>query len=393
MVGVRVTDAALTQAQARARHELAILDTPREDRFARAVRLARRLFDVPVVAVSLISDDGRWYTASAGMELQEGSGGEAFCQATLDADDALVVPDTRVDARFRMNPLVNGRSRVGFYAGQPLTGAGGHRLGVLSLLDTRPRRFSYADIDILRDLADWVQKELASDEELERAFEVQRRLLPRAAPTVPGYEIAGRCVPARDVAGDFFDYFLVGDEVQLSIADVMGKGVAAAIIAASVRAVLRGATRFIGLAEAVNRVATDLAPDLADTATFVTLFSARLHPASGRLTYVDAGHGLSGIISPGGRIRQLESDDPPLGVFESGACGEHVTTLGVGETFVAVSDGLLDYFASPGSAAVAVARSAREATGAHDLIDRISNYSMGHLVMDDLTTIVIRRTG
>ena len=62
---------------------------------------------------------------------------EPMVRATLDADDALVVPDTRVDPRFRMNPLVNGRPGIGFYAGQPLTDAGGHRLGVLSLLDTR----------------------------------------------------------------------------------------------------------------------------------------------------------------------------------------------------------------------------------------------------------------
>ena len=173
----------------------------------------------------------------------------------------------------------------------------------------------------------------------------------------------------------------------------MGKGVAAAIIAASVRAVLRGATRFIGLAEAVNRVATDLAPDLADTATFVTLFSARLQPASGRLTYVDAGHGLSGIVNTSGRIRQLRSVDPPLGVLDSSTCREQVTTLQVGETFVAVSDGLLDYFDTPGAAATAVARSAVAASSAGDLIDRISNYVMGHLVMDDLTAIVVRRTG
>ena len=84
-----------------------------------------------------------------------------------------------------------------------------------------------------------MQKELASDEELERAFQVQRTLLPKAAPAVAGYEIAGRCVPARDVAGDSFDYFLVGDEVQMSIADVMGKGVAAAIHAVARRTVGR----------------------------------------------------------------------------------------------------------------------------------------------------------
>jgi serine phosphatase RsbU (regulator of sigma subunit) len=192
------------------------------------------------------------------------------------------------------------------------------------------------------------------------------------------------------VAGDFFDYFMVGDDLQISIADVMGKGIAAAIIAASVRAVLRGATRFIGVAEAVNRVAIDLAPDLADTATFVTLFSARLEPA-GRIAYVDAGHGLSEIVSPSGAVRRLASDRLPLGAVDGSTWREHTTTIGVGDTFVSVSDGLLDYFDTVGDATAAVARSAVAATSAEDLIDRISNYSMGHRILDDLTAVVIRR--
>jgi serine phosphatase RsbU (regulator of sigma subunit) len=236
-----------------------------------------------------------------------------------------------------------------------------------------------------------VQEELASDEELERANQVQRSLLPKIAPVVPGYDIDGRCLPAREVAGDFFDYFMVGDDLQISIADVMGKGIAAAIIAASVRAVLRGATRFIGVTEAVNRVAIDLAPDLADTSTFVTLFSARLEPVSGRFTYVDAGHGLSAIVSPDGRIRRLASDGLPLGAVDGSTWLEHTTEIGVGDTFISVSDGLLDYFDTLGDAIAAVARSAVAASSAEDLIDRVSNYSMGHRIIDDLTAVVIRR--
>jgi hypothetical protein len=376
----------------RALRELSILDTPPEERFDRVVRLARRLFDVPMVAVSLVDEDRQWFKASIGLDVVEGARGEAFCSSTIQGSGAFVVTDALSDPRFRDNPLVRHTPRIRFYAGQPLEAPGGQRVGALCILDTEPRGMTAAESDLLRDLANWVQEELAADDELQRANQVQRSLLPKIAPVVAGYDIAGRCLPAREVAGDFFDYFMVGDDLQISIADVMGKGIAAAIIAASVRAVLRGATRFIGVTEAVNRVAIDLAPDLAETSTFVTLFSARLEPG-GRFTYVDAGHGLSGIVSPAGAIRRLTSHGLPLGAVDGSIWQEQTTVIGVGETFVSVSDGLLDYFDTLADATAAVARSAAAATSAEDLIDRISNYSMGHRIMDDLTAVVIRRVG
>lgn len=382
----------LTDAErVRAQRELSILDTPQEDRFARVVRLARRLFGVPMVVVSLIEADGSWSTASAGLDGHGGPGSEAFRNAVIQGSTTLVIPDTRYDRQFRDNPLVLGLERVRFYAGHALEDPSGTRVGALAIMDIRPRTLSATDHDLLRDLAQWVQKELASDEEFVRANQVQRSLLPKVAPVVPGYEVAGRCLPARDLAGDFFDYFMVGDDLQVSVADVMGKGVAAAIIGASVRAVLRGATRFIGVTEAVNRVAIDLAPDLTDTSSFVTLFSARLAPATGLLTYVDAGHGLSGIISARGDIVRLASDDLPLGALDGSTWIEQTATVEVGDTFISVSDGLLDYFESMAEASAAVVRSTVEATSADDLIERISNYSMGHLIMDDVTAVVIRR--
>lgn len=382
----------LTDAERlRAQRELSNLDTPREDRFARVVRLARRLFSVPMVVVSLVEEDGRWSSASAGLDAHTGLGSEAFHNAVIHGSTSLVIPDTRHDRRFRNNPLVLGLQRVRFYAGHALEDPSGQRVGALSIMDTQPRELSAADHDLLRDLAQWVQKELASDEELVRANQVQRSLLPKVAPVLPGYEVAGRCLPARDLAGDFFDYFMVGDELQVSVADVMGKGVAAAIIGASVRAVLRGATRFIGVTEAVNRVAIDLAPDLSDTSSFVTLFSARLEPTSGLLTYVDAGHGLSGIITAHGEITRLGSDDLPLGALDGSTWIEQTATVGVGDTFISFSDGLLDYFETTEEASAAVIRSTVEATSAEDLIERISNYSLGHLIMDDVTAVVVRR--
>lgn len=151
-------------------------------------------------------------------------GDAPFRAAVLQSSDPVVVADTHRDRRFRDDPLVRGRSQVRFFAGHLLEAPGGHRLGVLSIMDVAPRDLSPTDRDLLRDLALWVQKEPASDDELVRANQVQRSLLPEIAPVVPGYDIAGRCLPARDLAGDFFDYFMVGDDLQVSVADVMGKG-------------------------------------------------------------------------------------------------------------------------------------------------------------------------
>lgn len=117
------------------------------------------------------------------------------------------------------------------------------------------------------------------------------------------------------MGGDFFDYYTIGDELHLTIADVMGKGVGAAIIAASVRAVMRGASRFNDLVSTVNRSAAALELDLADTPTFATLFAARLRYDEAKLSYVDAGHGLAAVIDAEGHPRQLSSDDLPLGVL------------------------------------------------------------------------------
>ena len=97
-------------------------------------------------------------------------------------------------------------------------------------------------------------------------------------PHLPGYEVAGACLPAAAVGGDFYDWHNVGDGFQIVLADVMGKGIPAALIGASVRSLMRGASRFNDLETAVNRVSYAIEPDLTETSTFVTMLAARLDP-------------------------------------------------------------------------------------------------------------------
>ena len=151
-----------------------------------------------------------------------------------------MVPDAQQDDRFRLNPKVTGElGTIRFYAGHPLEAPGGERIGALCIFDSQPRQFSETEARALRDLAEWVQHELSLSEELAHAIQVQRGLLPKQFLSLPGFDVAGACVPTRSVGGDFYDWYPIGEGAAFTLGDVMGKGVGAALIAATVRGVLR----------------------------------------------------------------------------------------------------------------------------------------------------------
>ena len=314
-----------------------------------------------------------------------------MCDHTIRGTSALVVTDPQHDPRFATFPSVTAEDGVRFYAGQPLHAAGGAAVGSLCIVDTRPRELTDDQVEILRELAGVVEMELARNVELDRAGEVQRSLLPRRVPDLPGYDVAGTCLPAAEVGGDFYDWHTVGDGFQVVLADVMGKGVPAAIIGASVRSLMRGASRFNDLEAAVNRAADSIEPDLAETSTFVTMLAARLDPATHVLRYVDAGHGIAGIVTRAGEARQFEGDGLPLGAPAWEPWRAEEVTLEPGDTFIALSDGLLDLFDTIEQAREAARVTVHGAASAQEIVDVVATYSRDHHATDDVTVVVIRR--
>lgn len=381
-------------ARVAALHALNVLDTPREERFDRVVRLAQAFFGVPMAAVTLIDTDRQWHKANVGFgDFSGGPRSEAFCHHTIEHPGTMVVPDARGDDRFAGNPAVTGDLNVRFYAGEPLHAPGGEAVGALCIVDTEPRELNAAQETVLREMARLVEHELAADDEMDRARQMQRLLLPSATPPLPGYELAGRCVPARGIGGDFFDWYLLEDQLQLHVADVMGKGVPAALVAASVRAMLRGASRFNDLEMTVQRVAQGLDLDLEGTDTFVTAFSARLDPATDTLRYVDAGHGLVGVAQPDGSHRKLEPSGPPLGAVPGVTWASHSTGLDPGDTLIVVSDGYLDLFESEDEARNVAAEVSVGSATVHDLVEEFTRYAATVDPEDDLTVLALRRVG
>ncbi len=141
---------------------LDILDTPAEERFDRLTRLARRLFDVPVAAVSLLDKDRVWFKSCAGADLDAIPREVSFCTHAQNQGEVLLVPDTLLDPRFWANPLVINDPKFRFYVGCPLRLANGAPMGTLCLLDTQPRTFDADDIAALRDLSAMAERELTA---------------------------------------------------------------------------------------------------------------------------------------------------------------------------------------------------------------------------------------
>ena len=373
--------------------ELGLLDTAAEERFDRVVRLAERIFDVRTVAVNLIDDD-RLYTKSAiGFEAGSSTPRDlSFCPATIDTRASLVIRDAKDDPEWADNPLVTGEHGIRFYAAAPLAAPGGEVVGALCLADDEPRDLSPTDHAVLEDLARWVEVELAADADALQAREIQTRLLPRLPPVIPGYDVAGRCRPAHHVGGDYFDWHFLDDTLlQFTLADVMGKGLAAGVIASGVRSALRATARFNTLADTVRLTASSMQDDFDNTGTFATLFTARLRPSQGHLEYVDAGHGLAIIVPAEGELRPLSSRDLPLGSDLDTTWHSQETRLLPGDTLIVVSDGLLDVCPEEDELLEGARKLAASNRTAEQMCERIMQAAVGHDVGDDLTVVIIRR--
>ena len=141
-----------------------ILDTSPDDYFERLIRMAKRLFGVPIAFVSFASDGPQGFASQIGLsgidKLQPGK--TSFCSSDIVGDEIFIVANAAEDDRFASDPLVLGEPHIRFYAGCPLRSVDGRRLGTLCIIDRRPRDLGQDDLDALADLASMAERELAT---------------------------------------------------------------------------------------------------------------------------------------------------------------------------------------------------------------------------------------
>ena len=191
------------------------------------------------------------------------------------------------------------------------------------------------------------QERLLEQERLRKELEIGRRiqeeLLPRRPLLGPFAEVGGISIPAREVGGDFFNYFpLREDEVAILVGDVSGKGVGAALLMASLQATIRarlGAERDLArLVDALDREMSSEEP----LAPYYTLFLALLEGRTGRLRYVNAGHNTQFVLRREGRAEQLSSVGRPPGLYPGGGYEERTVEMRDGDALFLFTDGLVE---------------------------------------------------
>jgi serine phosphatase RsbU (regulator of sigma subunit) len=250
----------------------------------------------------------------------------------------------------------------------------------------RARRLSLENFALLQQV----------EAELARARDVQQELLPREPIGMEGFQLAARCIPSREVGGDFYDWQeIASGSVALTLGDVMGRGMPAALWMATVRATLRVVARADqGPATALRLVCLALEADLERASSFITLFHSRLDVRARRLLYVDAGHGHGVVRRADGRIEPIKRSGLPVGVA-GGSYEERPLHFDPGDTLVVYSDGLIDARSNgaPASAGELVDRLA-EAPDASAKVDRLVPPRTGDSApADDLTVLVLHCTG
>ncbi len=186
------------------------------------------------------------------------------------------------------------------------------------------------------------------EQEFERAREIQQSLLPKEIPQLAGFEVAGAWQPARSVSGDYYDILRLDDHrLGICIADVVGKGVSAALLMANVQAAVRAFASAIespaGVCGKVNRL---LHENIA-TGKFVTFFYGILDGEKHTFQYSNAGH-LYPILISGGSARTLEQGGAVLGVFPDWEFEDSMVELSARDRLLLFTDGITEAADSAG---------------------------------------------
>lgn len=275
-------------------------------------------------------------------------------------------------------------------------------LSVMKQFDSRGVQIG--NIGIIRDISERKKAEEALREsemrryqlqvELVYAAEVQAKLLPHSYPRIDGFDIAAQCLPAKQVGGDFYDWLEVCDGVwSFTLGDVMGKGMAAAMLMATVRASLRSVAHNRPK-EALRLAEQAILPDLENSESFVTLFHAQLCGEARRLTFVDCGHGYAFLRRADGAVEELSPRGLPLGVPGERIHQEGSIEMQPGDTLVLYSDGLIDARPELGLTNQVLAHHLSGLNSAQEIVDRlVALTEQDGPQPDDITVLVVRCTG
>ena len=331
--------------------------------------LLRKIMDIlwsvisPYRGIILLQDEREGVLEPVVVRTREGSDGEisisrGIVERCMQEKVAILVSDAPSDVRFASNEsVVVGRIRSAICA--PLVSKG-EVLGVLYIDSQDPGSiyFTNDELDLVTGISNQAATAIVNarlhrqaidrqrlERELEIARNIQTNLLPKEYPNIPGLEVAAMSLPARQVGGDYYDFIpLAHGRMGFVIADVSGKGVAAAILTTSIRASLRVEAMQAGdepIEDIVGAVNEWTCRDASNN-MFATMLLAAYDPAAATITYTNAGHCFPLLFRADGDLETLQVGGCFMGIMDIVDYESATVEVKSGDVLIMYSDGVTD---------------------------------------------------
>ena len=408
---------------------LHLLGTPPEERFDRITRLASGFFRVPVVYVAFIDRDRQWFKSRVGSCPAETSRDISFCQYTIHRDEPLIMPDARLDPIGRTHPYVVGKPHIKFYAGVPLSGPRGHKIGSFCLVDTEPREFDDDDLAALMAFAALVEREINlsdiieaqnellktrqelvdAQKRLERELsEAERYVRLMIPPPLDGAEIIDwKFDPSTELGGDGLGYRRVNDDqLAFYVLDVTGHGLGSTLLAVTALELLRNRnpasgidfSQPAGVVERLNR--TFQMKDHAGK--FFSVWYGVYSRSARTLTYANAGHPPAVLLTrQNGEVRLTKTSPggSVLGIMPEIHCPETTIEFCADSELFLFTDGLYELLDPQGGRGsydeflAALEKQVGDGTPAWDAILSWLDRARDRRMIDDDVTLLRFATG
>ncbi len=237
-------------------------------------------------------------------------------------------------------------------------------------------------------------------EEMRLANDIQVNLLPKENPKIPGYEIAGKSIPAKDVGGDYYDFIKIKDDhLALCLGDISGKGIPAALLMANLQASLRGQTLMgIECKDCVS-FTNNLLFNSTDSNKYATLFYSVLHSMENKITFCNAGHNEPILIDKSGNVTRLKEGGMIVGILPDVTYEDKIINFPPGSLLVIYSDGITEAMNISeeefGEERLIKFLKENKMLPASDLVDSViksvKDFAGNVEQMDDMTLVVLKK--
>jgi phosphoserine phosphatase RsbU/P len=332
--------------------------------------------------------------------------GKGVVGRVLEAGTPLLIDDVTSDPNY-----IEARPTTQSEIAAPIIGSGERIIGVLNLESDVKDAYGPVALELVMLFASGVamaiekatlHAEMMDKRRLESEIAVARQvmdgLLPRQVPQLASLDIAAVNKPWHEVGGDYYDFIPIdGERWGIVVADVVGKGVSAALLVSSLRASLHSLARSELALRSVFRKANHFFRESFSQDQFVTVFYAEMDVKAGRLIYINAGHPPPLLLRARGTVECLEGGGPPVGLFEEPGYKEEFAELRSGDLLAIYTDGIPEAFNSAGedygrdrlAAAVAHSSKTKAVAICQAVVEDVAAFS-GPQGFDDQTLVIIK---